>query len=68
MSGLDLVLSIFRGWAPRYVVDLVASFSLLTHFGEIARGVVDLGSVVFFLALIVLFLFINRQIVETWRA
>jgi ABC-2 type transport system permease protein len=67
MSGLDIVLNLFTGWAPQYLVDLVASFSLLTHFGLIARGVIDLGAIVLFLALIVLFLFINRQVVETWR-
>ncbi len=68
MSGLDLVLGIFRSWAPQYVTDLIASFSFLTHFGTIAKGVMDLRAVVFFLSLIVLCLFVNCQIVEVKKA
>lgn len=67
MSGLELVLNFFTGWAPQYVVDLVASFSLLTHFDAIARGVLDVRSIVFFVALILLFLFLNRQVVVVWK-
>lgn len=67
MSGLPLVLNLFTGWAPQYVVDLVASFSLLTHFDAVARGVLDMRSIVFFASLILLFLFLNRQVVEVWK-
>ena len=67
VSGLELVLNLFTGWAPQYIVDLVASFSLLTHFDAIARGVLDMRSIIFFGALILLFLFLNRQVVEVWK-
>jgi ABC-2 type transport system permease protein len=67
MSGLDLVLGAFRSWAPQYVVDLIASFSFITHFNAIIRGVVDIRSIVFFASLIALFLFINTQLVEAKR-
>ena len=63
-SGIDLVLDLFSGWAPQYLVDLIASFSLLTHFGDVARGVLDVGAIAFFASLILLFLFINRHIVD----
>lgn len=68
MSGLDLVLNLFADWAPGYVTDLAASFSLLTHFQSVARGVLDGGAIVYFLSVIALFLFINRQVVEIWKA
>ena len=68
MSGLDLVLGVFRGWAPQYLVDLIASFSFLTHFGTITEGVLDLRAIIFFISLIALFLFVNRQIVEIKKA
>ena len=68
MSGLDLVLNLFTGWAPPDAVDLVASFSFLTHFGSVARGVLDAGAIVYFLSVILLFLFINRQVIEIWKA
>lgn len=68
LSGLDLVLNLFTGWAPDYVIELVAGFSFLTHFNSISSGVLDARAIIFFLSLIVLFLFINREIVEIKKA
>jgi ABC-2 type transport system permease protein len=68
ISGLDWTLGLFRGWAPGPVVDLIASFSFLTHFGTIAKGLLDIRGVVFFLSLILLFLFINSQIIDIKKA
>jgi len=68
LSGLDFVVGLLSNWAPQYAVDLVASFSFLTHFGAIARGVLDVRAIIFFLSLIVLFLFINVQVVELKKA
>src|SRR5215510_12330080 len=59
MSGLDLVLDAFRGWAPAYVVDLVGSFSFLTHFAAIAKGVIGLPTAIFLISLMLLCLFVN---------
>ena len=63
-SGLGVVLEFFSGWAPRPVLDTVANFSFLEHFRGIARGVVDLRDVVFFVSTIVFFLFANVVAVE----
>jgi ABC-2 type transport system permease protein len=68
MSGLDLVLDSFRGWAPGYLVDLVASLSLLTHFGSVTRGVIAAPTVVFLVSLMLVCLFINTQIIEIEKA
>lgn len=68
ISGLDLVLGLFRGWAPQIVIDLIASFSFITHFDTIAAGVLELRAIVFFLSLILLFLVINGQVVELKKA
>ena len=56
LTGLPMVLDAFRGWAAPGVVDAVASLSLLTHFGSIAKGVVDLRDVTFFALMIACFL------------
>jgi len=56
LTGLPMVLDAFRGWVPPGVVDAVASLSLLTHFGSIAKGVVDLRDVTFFALMIACFL------------
>jgi ABC-2 type transport system permease protein len=68
MSGLELVLDAFRGWAPAYFVDLVASLSFLTHFGSVAKGVIALPTVVFLVSLMLLCLFINTQVIEIEKA
>jgi ABC-2 type transport system permease protein len=68
MSGLTMVLSIFQGWAPAFIIDLVSSLSFLTHFNGIAKGVIDLRSVVYFVSFIVLVLFLNTIIIEFKKA
>ena len=64
MSGLDLVLDAFRGWAPAYLGDLVASLSFLTHFESVTKGVIGLPTIVFLVSLMLLCLFVNTQIIE----
>ena len=68
MSGMALVLSFFQGWAPRALVDLVASLSFLTHFQAITKGVIDFRDLVFFLSMIVFWLGANVVIVDLKRA
>jgi ABC-2 type transport system permease protein len=68
MSGLDLVLAAFRGWAPPTVVDVVASFSFITQFGQMMQGVLDLASLVFFASLIVVCLIVNALLVDLNKA
>ena len=68
LFGTGLVLDLFTGWAPQYVVDVVASFSLVTHLNAIARGVLEIGALFYFGALIALFLFLNQQTVEIRKA
>ena len=64
ISGFPPVMSFFSGWAPRAVVDAVASFSFLTHFDSISKGVVDLRDLLFFGTLIALCLFSTAAIVD----
>lgn len=67
MSGLSVVLDFFSSWAPQFVVDQVASFSFLTHFNAIARGVIDARDIVYFLALMAFWLFVNMIVVDAKR-
>jgi ABC-2 type transport system permease protein len=64
MSGVELVLSFFADWAPRFVIDAVQSMSFLTHFNGIIRGVIDFRDLIFFGSLIGVFLFANTVVVE----
>lgn len=64
MSGAQLVLNFFQGWAPEVIVDALRSMSFLTHFNAVTRGVIDLKDVVFFGSLMALWLFLNVIAVE----
>lgn len=68
MSGLDLVLAAFRPWASPLVIDTVASFSFLTHFGQLTKGVIDLATLLFFGSLIVVCLIVNTLLVDLEKA
>jgi len=68
VSGSPIVLGFLKSWAPQSVLSTVASFSVLTHFNGIVRGVLDLRDVVFFLSVIALGLFANALIVDLKKA
>jgi ABC-2 type transport system permease protein len=50
------------------VLRTVASFSFLSHFNAIVRGVIDLRDAVFFVSVIGAFLFANAVLVELKKA
>ncbi|HXG79681.1 MAG TPA: ABC transporter permease [Methyloceanibacter sp.] len=68
MSGVELVQNALRAWAPGIVAETVASMSLLSHFQQIARGVVEAPTVILFISLIVFFLFANMIAVDQKKA
>lgn len=63
-SGVEFILSFFRLFLPDYMIDTIASFSFLTHFGSIAGGLVELRDVLFFASIIILFNFTTVLIVS----
>jgi ABC-2 type transport system permease protein len=68
ISGHDIVLDFFQGWAPLAIVNAISSFSFITHFAAIMNGVIDLRDLIFFFSLIALFLYINVIVVDLKRA
>lgn len=68
MSGLDLVLNFFRGWAPEWLIDTVASLSFLTHFNAVTQGLIEARDIIFFVSLIAFWLFANVVLVDLKRA
>lgn len=66
LSGFPLVLDFFSGWTPQFFLEIISSFSFLTHFNDVSRGVIDLRDVVYFLSLIVFWLFATALILE-WK-
>jgi ABC-2 type transport system permease protein len=67
-SGAPIVLSFFSDWAPKEVVDFIASLSFLAHFNDISKGVLDIRDVIYFVSLIGVFLFANAVAVERLKA
>jgi ABC-2 type transport system permease protein len=68
LSGFPMVLNLFQGWAPQAVVDAIASFSFLTHFNSIKKGVIDIRDIIYFSALIIFWLYVNVVVIETKKA
>ena len=64
LAGFGPVVDFFSGWAPQTLVDAIASFSFLTRFESLAKGVIDLRDVLFFVTLIILCLFATAVIVD----
>jgi ABC-2 type transport system permease protein len=68
LAGLPMVLDAFRGWAPSGLVDAIASLSFLTHFEQIAKGVIDLRDVVFFAVTMTCFLAASVVLLELHKS
>jgi ABC-2 type transport system permease protein len=68
LSGLDLVLNVFRLWAPEALVSTIASFSFLTRFEALSRGIIDIRDIVYFFTLIGFWLFATTVAVEAKKA
>ncbi|MCP5153203.1 MAG: ABC transporter permease subunit [Ectothiorhodospiraceae bacterium] len=68
MSGFPLVLDVVSGWAPPAIVDAVSSFSFLTHFEAITKGVIDLRDLIFFVSLGAFWLFANAVVIDAKKA
>ncbi len=68
LSGFPLVLDLFDAWAPQAIVDVIASFSFLTHFESILKGVIDIRDIVFFATLISFWLYANVLAIEAKKS
>ena len=64
MAGFNLVLSAVRSWSPNWITETISSMSFLSHFSRIQMGVFDLSTLVFFISMIILCLWINVQLVQ----
>ena len=68
LSGFPLVLDFFSIWAPEFIVSAISSFSFLTHFDAITKGVIDLRDIIYFVSLIAFWLYINVVVIEYKKA
>jgi ABC-2 type transport system permease protein len=68
LAGFPLVLNGIGMLFPQLVVDAVAQLSFLTHFVAIAKGVIDLRDVVFFLLTIGFWLYATAVVIDLKKA
>ncbi|MFT4937059.1 MAG: ABC-2 type transport system permease protein [Paraglaciecola sp.] len=68
LSGSSIVLDAFKSWAPNIVIDTIASFSFLTHFEALAKGVIALNDVGYFVLVTVAWLYAGLLIIEQKKA
>lgn len=64
LSGFPMVIDMFSAWAPQAILDVISSFSFLTHFNAIVKGVIDVRDLVFFATLIAFWLYANVLAIE----
>ncbi|HEX4084951.1 MAG TPA: ABC transporter permease [Chthoniobacteraceae bacterium] len=68
LCGWAPVTNLLVHWASPAVVDAVASFSVMTHFESIQRGVLDTRDLLFFVSVVVFSLFTTSVILRAHRA
>lgn len=67
LAGFPPVINLLQSWAPA-LVELIASFSVITHFDGFQKGVLDTRDILFFLSIIVFALFATSVIIRGHRA
>lgn len=67
LAGFPAVTDFFSSWAPAGIVETIASFSFLTRFDSMSKGVIDLRDIIFFASLIAVCLTINTLLLESGK-
>ncbi len=68
LAGFPPVIRLVEGWAGSWLVNAIASFSVITHFDGFQKGVLDSRDVLFFLSLIGFSLFTTSVVLRGHRA
>ncbi|MBR1903705.1 MAG: Gldg family protein, partial [Alphaproteobacteria bacterium] len=63
-SGVEYILSFFRLFLPDSAIDVIASFSFLSHFDTLTRGLLELRDILFFASVILFFNFTTILVVN----
>jgi ABC-2 type transport system permease protein len=68
LAGFPLVLDVFKAWAPQGIVDAIAGLSFTAHFDAIARGVIDLRDLLYFILTIAFWLYASAVVIDLKKA
>jgi len=66
--GSGIVLEFVDEWAGEGVISFFRNLSVIVHFNDISKGVLDIRDVVYFASLIGMFLFLNVIAVDRLKA
>lgn len=67
LAGWEPVTNLLVRWAPDWLVNVVASFSVMPHFAGFQRGVLDVRDLLFFVSAMVFCLFSTSVILRGLR-
>jgi ABC-2 type transport system permease protein len=68
LCGYNPVTDLLNRWASPQVVQIVAAFSVMTHFEAFQRGILDIRDVIFFVSVMGFALFTTGVIIRGLRA
>lgn len=68
LAGWPPVTDLFSDWAGAGLVDIIAGFSVMTHFEAIQRGILDLRDTFYFLSVMVFGLLVTGVILHAQRS
>ena len=68
LAGFPPVVRLIESWASPWFVDIITSFSVISHFEGFQKGVLDFRDVIFFLSVIGFSLFTTSAILRSHRA
>ena len=60
LAGFPMVLNFFESWVPSLVLDLITGLRIISHFIAISKGVLALTDLVYFFAMMVLWLYLTH--------
>ena len=67
IAGWTPVTEILSGWAPLWLVEIISSFSFISHFSSIQRGVLDARDVIYYVSVMFFMLYANGVILLNRR-
>ena len=68
IMGSPILLNSFPSWVPQWLVDAFSAMGFLTHFGSIAKGVLDIRDFLFFSVFIGAWLLASAIVIEMKKA
>jgi ABC-2 type transport system permease protein len=68
LCGFPVVNDILKSWLPEILVDTINSFSFITNFDVITKGIIDVKSLCFFTSLIIFSLYTNSLLIDAKKA